>query len=102
MGNYEIKSGDCLWSIIKNHFKNTLSDSEIGEKVKELAKANNISNPNLIKAGEELDLSSFDSDKKKNRSSNLSLTSIWDSINKKSTTNNSDSLSLNSSINLPE
>ena len=102
MGNYEIKSGDCLWNIIKNHFKNTLSDSEIGKKVKELAKANNISNPNLIYAGEELDLSCFDSNKPKSRSSKSSTTSIWDNIGKRNTTNNSDSLSLSSYFNLPK
>ena len=102
MGNYEIKSGDCLWNIIKTHFNNTLSNSEISKKVKELAKANNISNPDLIYAGEELDLSCFDSDKKTSRSSKSSTTSIWDNIGKKNTTNNSDSLSLSSYFNLPK
>ena len=102
MGNYEIKSGDCLWNIIKTHFNNTLSNSEISKKVKELASANNISNPNLIYAGEELDLSCFDSDKRTSRRSTLSTTSIWDSIGSRNTTDNSDSLSLSSYFNLPK
>ena len=64
MGNYEIKSGDCLWNITKKHFNGTLSEKEIAQKVNELAKANNISNPDLIYAGKELDLSCFSEDKK--------------------------------------
>ncbi len=39
MGNYEIKSGDCLWNIIKKHFNNTLSNSEISKKSQRISKS---------------------------------------------------------------
>ncbi len=42
---YTVKHGDTLWAICKKH----LGD---GEKYKEVAKKNNISNPNVIKPGQ--------------------------------------------------
>ena len=47
---YKVKSGDTLWGIAKRE----LGD---GEKYKDLAKLNNISNPNLIYPNQELRLS---------------------------------------------
>lgn len=46
---YTVKSGDTLWAIAKKQ----LGD---GSKYMELAKINNISNPNLIKAGQVIKL----------------------------------------------
>lgn len=53
--NYTIQSGDNLWNICKKHFKLN-NNTDIAKKVKEVAKTNNISNPNLIFAGHELKL----------------------------------------------
>lgn len=53
--SYNIKSGDTLWSIVKNQFKLT-NNTEIANKVNEVAKANNITNPNSIFAGKTLEL----------------------------------------------
>lgn len=47
---YKVKSGDTLWGIAKRE----LGD---GEKYKDLAKLNNIPNPDLIQIGQELRLS---------------------------------------------
>lgn len=46
---YTVKSGDCLWNICKQY----LGD---GSKYNEIAKLNNISNPNLIYPGQVLKL----------------------------------------------
>lgn len=46
---YTVKSGDCLWNICKQY----LGD---GSKYPEIAKLNNISNPNLIYPGQVLKL----------------------------------------------
>ncbi|MBS4760352.1 MAG: LysM peptidoglycan-binding domain-containing protein [Clostridium sp.] len=56
MSSYTIKTGDNLWNICKNQFKLN-NNTDIANKVKEVAKANNISNPNLIFAGKEINLS---------------------------------------------
>ena len=45
--SYKIKSGDCLWNIAKKYYGD-------GSKYTLIAKANNISNPNLIYAGNTL------------------------------------------------
>lgn len=55
MGDYTIKSGDNLWNICKRQFKLN-NNAEIAKKVNEVAKANGISNPNLIFAGKTLEL----------------------------------------------
>lgn len=55
MSNYTIKSGDNLWNIIKSQLKLN-NNTEIANKVKEVAKANGISNPNLIFAGKKIEL----------------------------------------------
>ena len=102
MGNYEIKSGDCLWNIIKKHFNNTLSNSEISKKVKELAKANNISNPDLIYAGVELDLSCFSNEKAKGRQTNTTTNSIWDSQQTQTVASDLFSMQSNDELNLPK
>lgn len=102
MGNYEIKSGDCLWNIIKKHFNNTLSNSEISKKVKELAKANNISNPDLIYAGNELDLSCFSNEKAKGRQTNTTTNSIWDSQQTQTVASDLFSMQSNDEFNLPK
>ncbi len=47
---YKVKSGDTLWGIAKREFGD-------GERYKDLAKLNNIPNPNLIQVGQELRLS---------------------------------------------
>lgn len=46
---YTVKSGDCLWNICKQY----LGD---GSKYPEIAKSNNISNPNLIYPGQVIKL----------------------------------------------
>lgn len=48
--HYTVKSGDCLWNICKQY----LGD---GSKYPQIAKLNNISNPNLIYPGQVLRLS---------------------------------------------
>ena len=45
--SYKIKSGDCLWNIAKKYYGD-------GSKYTLIAKANNISNPNLIYTGNTL------------------------------------------------
>lgn len=104
MGNYEIKSGDCLWNITKNHFKDTLSDSEIAQKVNELAKANNISNPDLIYAGKELDLSCFSEYKTAKNNPSFSSISIWGNTETKDNTSVNDLFSIQKSneVTLPK
>lgn len=47
--SYTAKKGDCLWSICKKFFND-------GGKYKEIAKLNNISNPNLIYIGQVIKL----------------------------------------------
>lgn len=55
MGNYEVKSGDNLYNIAKKQYK--LKDkTAIMNKINEIAKDNNIKNPNLIFAGQSLEL----------------------------------------------
>lgn len=53
--SYSIKQGDNLWNICKRQFKLN-NNAEIAKKVNEVAKANGISNPNLIFAGKKLEL----------------------------------------------
>lgn len=55
MSSYTIKTGDTLWSIVKNKYGLTNSN-EISAKVNEVAKQNSVSNPNSIMAGQNLNL----------------------------------------------
>ena len=66
MENYTIQSGDSLWKITKEYYNNTLSESEIAQKVDELSIFNNIENPANISTGSTIDLSCFDTEDKIN------------------------------------
>lgn len=48
---YFVKSGDNLWSIVRKHY-NLSNDTDIANKVNELAEYNNIENPSKIYAGQ--------------------------------------------------
>lgn len=48
---YFVKSGDNLWSIARKHY-NLSNDTDIANKVNELAEYNNIENPSKIYAGQ--------------------------------------------------
>ena len=62
--NYSIKSGDCLWNIVKKNYRTddgkTLSNAQIANTVNSLARMNNIKDANLIFAGDTLKLAAFD------------------------------------------
>eukprot|EP00831_Metopus_contortus_P080246 TRINITY_DN8170_c0_g1_i9.p1 TRINITY_DN8170_c0_g1~~TRINITY_DN8170_c0_g1_i9.p1 ORF type:complete len:253 (-),score=35.34 TRINITY_DN8170_c0_g1_i9:343-1101(-) len=51
---YTVKKGDCLWNICKQYLGN-------GSKYNEIAKLNNISNPNLIYPGQVIKLGQYNS-----------------------------------------
>lgn len=51
--NYQIQSGDCLSAIVQQRYGLT-NDADIQKKVAEIARANNIENPDLIFAGDTL------------------------------------------------
>lgn len=65
--NYTVTNGDNLWKIVRNEYKDVNTNGEIQTLVNEIAKSNNITNPNLIHVGDELTLPSygsiFDTDK---------------------------------------
>lgn len=52
---YTVKSGDSLWSIVKNYYGYN-NDTDIADKVNEIVEFNNIGNPNLIFVGENITL----------------------------------------------
>lgn len=51
---YIVKKGDNLWNIVKDFYN--LDESETAEKVEEVARNNNIDNPDLIYEGMEINL----------------------------------------------
>ncbi len=53
--SYQIQSGDCLWSIVQQHYGLT-DDTDIANKINEIAQANNIQDVNLIFEGQTLEL----------------------------------------------
>lgn len=55
MERYSVKSGDNLWNIVKKEFKLKNSD-DIAQKVQEVAKKNNIKNPDSIFEGQKISL----------------------------------------------
>lgn len=52
---YTVKSGDTLWSIVKNYYDYN-NDADIANKVNEIVEFNDIGNPNLIFVGENITL----------------------------------------------
>ena len=50
---YIVQRGDNLWNIVKEYY-NLESNSEIANKVSEIATYNNLENPNMIYEGQEL------------------------------------------------
>lgn len=52
---YTVKSGDSLWSIVKNYYDYN-NDADIANKVNEIVEFNDIGNPNLIFVGENITL----------------------------------------------
>lgn len=52
---YTVKSGDSLWSIVKDYYGYN-NDADIANKVNEIVEFNDIGNPNLIFVGENITL----------------------------------------------
>ena len=52
---YTIKSGDSLWSIVKNYYGYN-NDTDIANKVNEIVEINDLGNPNLIFVDENITL----------------------------------------------
>lgn len=63
-GSYTIQKGDNLWNIVKSNYKTAngeqLTNTQIANTIKQIAKDNNIEDANLIFAGTELTLNEFD------------------------------------------
>lgn len=51
--NYEIKSGDCLWNIVKTNY-NLQNNQEISDMVNQIAEENSIEDINVINTGSNL------------------------------------------------
>lgn len=60
MADYSIKSGDCLWNIVKSNY-DVKSNKEINEIIDLISKENELENPGLIYAGSNLVLPETDS-----------------------------------------
>ncbi len=59
---YKINSGDCMWNIVKDQYGDKVkTNADIQKAVNRLAEINNISNPNLIYAGNTLNIPSYES-----------------------------------------
>ena len=59
---YTINKGDCMWNIVKAQYgDNVKTNADILKAVNKLAEINNISDPNLIYAGNTLNIPSYDS-----------------------------------------
>lgn len=52
---YTVKSGDTLWSIVKNYYGYN-NDTDIANKINEIVEFNDLGNPNLIYVGEHITL----------------------------------------------
>lgn len=52
---YTVKSGDSLWSIVKNYYGYN-NDTDIANKVNEIVEFNDLGNPDLIFVGENITL----------------------------------------------
>lgn len=60
--DYTINKGDCMWNIVKAQYgDNVKTNADILKAVNKLAEINNISDPNLIYAGNTLNIPSYDS-----------------------------------------
>ena len=55
MSYYTVNSGDTLWNVVKREYKLS-NNTDIANKVNELAKKNNISDPNKIKIVQKIEL----------------------------------------------
>ncbi len=64
IGNYTIQKGDCLWKIAQNHYKTEngekVSNAEIAKIVDKMVELNDIKNPDLIFADDELKMPEYD------------------------------------------
>lgn len=59
--NYSVKSGDCLWNIVKENY-GLKSNTDIAKKVDKIAKKNDIKNANSIFEGQKIELYGLDDD----------------------------------------
>lgn len=62
MQNYSIASGDCLYSIVSSKYGDKIkSEDDMWKAIDSIAELNNISDPNLIYAGDTIKLPDYDS-----------------------------------------
>ncbi len=79
--DYQIKSGDCLWNIVKENY-NCASNKEIQDTINQIAKANDIKDPNLIYANTQIVLpaSAMAKFKEQNKGDSFSSTTRADNF----------------------